>query len=144
MTRTATFVGDRRMMPDLPPATPDAPRPRLLLVDDNGEGRRALARLMGLYGYEVTAVPDGASALRALEESPPPDVVLTDLLLPDIDGREVARAAHALLPTPTVVMITGWDFGPEIPDQATWGIDHVFLKPLNVSQLVSTLATTSA
>ena len=140
MTRTALLAGDRPAMPDSPTETPRSPaRRRLLLVDDNAEGRRALARLLGFHGFDVTAVGDGASALHALRQSPPPEIVLTDLLLPDLDGREVALLAHALDPVPTVVMITGWDFGPEVPDPATSGIDHIFLKPLNVAELVATL-----
>ena len=52
--------------------SPSRPRRRLLLVDDNAEGRRALARLLELYGFEVTAVGDGASALAALRSGPAP------------------------------------------------------------------------
>ena len=115
------------------------PRRRLLLVDDNAEGRRASARLLEMYGFEVTAAGDGTSAVQALHQSPPPEIVLTDLLLPDVDGREVARQAHDLVPRPIVIMITGWDFGPEVPDSTQWGVDHIFLKPLNVAELVAAL-----
>lgn len=128
-------------MPESQSGTTRSSRRRLLLVDDNDEGRRALARLLDLYGFEVTTAIDGTSAIRALQLAPPPDVVLTDLLLPDLDGREVARLAHSLKPTPVIVMITGWDFGQDIPDREKWGIDFVFLKPLNVAELVSTLLT---
>jgi len=132
-------------MPDSTPGTTSKPQPvrprrRILLVDDNAEGRRALARLLEFYNFDVTTAADGTSALKAMHESPPPDVVLTDLLLPDIDGREVARQANTISPKPTVVMITGWDFGSEVPDKAGWGVDYVFLKPLNVSELVAQLA----
>jgi len=121
------------------PSSKPAPRTkrRLLLVDDNSEGRRALARLLELYGFEVTAVADGASAVEAMRRSPPPDVVLTDLILPDIDGREVARFAHNLSPAPAVVMITGWDFGNDLREDPGPGVDFVFLKPLNVNDLVA-------
>jgi two-component system OmpR family response regulator len=112
-----------------------------LLVDDNAEGRRALARLLEMYGFEVTSAGDGNSAVEALHRSPAPEVVLTDLLLPDIDGREIARQAHALSPRPIVIMITGWDFGPDLPDGHQWGVDHIFLKPLNVAELVAALET---
>ena len=79
--------------PDLAPSQPSANsvRRRLLLVDDNLEGRGALARLMEFHDFEVISVSDGASAIKALNEGPKPDVVLTDYILPDIDGREVAR-----------------------------------------------------
>ena len=115
------------------------PRKRLLLVDDNAEGRRALARLLELHGYEVTAVGDGASAVEVLNGFPPPDIVLTDLFLPDSDGRDVAKEARSLNPPPTVVLITGWDFDAEGLTAQAAGVDFMFLKPLNVADLVSKL-----
>ncbi len=127
--------------PSNSPSVPGPERQRLLLVDDNTEGRRALTRLLEFYNFDVTAVGDGQEALRVLASVPPPDVVLTDYLLPDLDGREVARQAHALDPQPVVVLITGWDFGQEPPDCVQWGIDHIVLKPVNVANLVSKIAT---
>lgn len=123
--------------PSLKPAS--RPRRRLLLVDDNAEGRRALARLLELYGYEVTAVADGASALEILGRSPPPDVLLTDLFLPDLDGRDIARQARVIAPATTIVMITGWDFGTDAPSCEDAGVDLLFLKPVNVTDLVTKL-----
>ena len=115
------------------------PRRRLLLVDDNAEGRRALARLLELYGYEVTAVADGASALEILRRTPPPDVLLTDLFLPDLDGRDIARQSRVIAPATTIVMITGWDFGTDAPSCEDAGVDLLFLKPVNVTELVTKL-----
>lgn len=120
-----------------PSKPPSKAKRRLLLVDDNAEGRRALARLLELYGFEVTAVGDGSSAVAALRNSTPPDIVLTDLMLPDVDGREVARIAGTVSPVPMVVMITGWDFGADLAEQPGEGIDLVYLKPLNVGELVA-------
>lgn len=112
---------------------------RVLLVDDNEEGRTALARLLEYYGFEVRSVGDGASALDALKTEPPPDVLLTDLLLPDLDGREIARAALDLEPPPVIALITGWSFDDEEPDPGRWGIQYVFHKPLNARDLVEVL-----
>ncbi len=117
------------------------PRRRILLVDDNVEGCRALARLLEFYDFEVITAGNGTAALQILRSGPTPDVVLTDMILPDLDGREISREAHALQPTPLVVMITGWDFGSEPLDHKLWGIDHVYLKPLDVSSLVTLLKT---
>ena len=113
---------------------------QLLLVDDNLEGRRALARLMEFYGFAVTAVGNAAEALAILAQSPPPDVLMTDLLLPDMDGREIARVADRTVPRPLVIVITGWDFGQDPDERAQWGIDHVFYKPINMAELVATVS----
>jgi two-component system, OmpR family, KDP operon response regulator KdpE len=115
-------------------------RLRILLVDDNAPGRRALAKVLEAKGFDVTAVADGTSALADMRQSPVPDFVLTDLLLPDIDGREVARAACALVPRPFVALITGWSIEPDLQDPARWDVDHVFLKPLRIDDLLAKLA----
>ena len=82
---------------------------------------------------------DGTSALEALRQAPPPDFVLTDLLLPDLDGREVAREARGSSPAPTIALITGWVGRPRPGRERAWGVDYVFLKPLNVRELLELL-----
>ena len=57
-----------------------------------------MARFLEAEGYAVTLAFDGTTALEALESGPPPDFVLTDLRLPDLDGRELARSARQLVP----------------------------------------------
>ena len=112
---------------------------RILLVDDNEASQRGLARFLEAEGYAVTLAFDGASALEALEAGPPPDFVLTDLRLPDLDGREVAQSARRLVPPPRVALITGWDLDPELEATDSWGIDWYFQKPVNVRELLEKL-----
>jgi two-component system, cell cycle response regulator CpdR len=114
-------------------------RPRVLLVEDNDAAGKGLSKILSALGYEVAVVFDGASALEALRQLPPPDFLLTDLRLPDLDGREVALAASRLAPSPHVALITGWDLDHDLLEIASWGIDWVFTKPLNVQELVSKL-----
>lgn len=121
---------------NFPPAGTDR---RILLVDDNAPARNALARILTREGYEITSVSDGRSALAALKEAPPPSVVLTDLILPDIDGRELARHASQLVPRPFVILLTGWSHEIEGNDLMSWGIDLMFLKPLDLKGLLRTL-----
>ena len=113
------------------------PRPRVLLVDDHDVGRKSLAKLLEALGYDVTAVNDGTSALEAMKTSTKPDYVLTDVRLPDFDGREIVHVARKIVPLPRIALITGWDVEPDEP--ARLGIDWVFLKPLNVQELVAKL-----
>jgi two-component system cell cycle response regulator CpdR len=121
-----------------PGTTGDIPH-RILLVEDNDMACRTLARLLEAWGFQVTMTHDGTSALRALDSDPPPDFVLTDLSLPDLDGREVARHAHGLQPTPRIALITGWDLDSELADYRSWGIDWIFPKPLDTYELISRL-----
>lgn len=114
-------------------------RPRILLVEDNDAASKGLSRLLMAWGYDVTVVIDGTSALDTLRAGPPPDFLLTDLRLPDLDGREVARFASQLAPRPRVALITGWDIDSHLRDHGTWGIDWVIPKPVNVYDLISKL-----
>jgi len=116
---------------------PTPRRPRVLIVDDHEAGRKSLARLLFALGYDTTEVKDGESAIREMERNASFDYVLTDLRLPDLDGREVVQAAHRLLDDAKIGLITGWDVEPDEPDRL--GIDWVFLKPLDVQWIVSKL-----
>jgi DNA-binding response OmpR family regulator len=127
-------------MNTLPTGVPDpAPRPRILLVEDNEAASKGLARLLEAWGFDVTIRRDGASGLEALETAPPPDFLLTDLQLPDLDGRELALRARALDPRPRVALITGWDLDSEESSFEPWGIDWVFPKPLDTRRLLARL-----
>ena len=124
-------------MSHLPTPDPAPGRPSILLVDDHAAGRVALARMLTAHGFAVTDVEDGTSAFASLKDGPPPDFLLTDLRLPDFDGREVISAARLLNPTPRIALMTGWDVEPDERDRL--GIDWVFLKPLDVGLIVSKL-----
>jgi DNA-binding response OmpR family regulator len=125
-------------MPDLDAGVcSDRPFRRVLIVDDNVGERTALARLLELKGYQVRTVGDGASALSAFQSDRPFNIVLTDLRLPDLDGREVALRAGELKPRPLVALMTGWDVDPDSQDLFKWRIDQVFIKPIDTDDLIS-------
>ncbi|MDR3632466.1 MAG: response regulator [Isosphaeraceae bacterium] len=124
--------------PDAGPPV-EARRRRVLLVEDDSAAGRGLSRLLEAQGFAVTVVSDGSSALAILRDDPSPDFLLTDLQLPDLDGREVARFARGLVPAPRVALITGWDLDLSSDQCAQLGIDWVLLKPLYVPDLVALL-----
>jgi DNA-binding NarL/FixJ family response regulator len=79
---------------------------RVLVVDDHPSFRRVVGRLLVAGGYEVVgSVDDGA---RAIDEAVRlrPDIVLLDVLLPDIDGFEVARRLSVIESPPVVVLVS--------------------------------------
>jgi two-component system cell cycle response regulator CpdR len=115
-------------------------RSRVLLVEDDEAACKGMARLLQARGFEVVAVHNGEAALQALGAAPPPDILLTDMQLPDMDGREVARHARTLSPAPWVVLITGWDIESERDDTASWGINRVLRKPVDLRELVAALS----
>lgn len=127
----------------MPAANPPAPPPRrVVLVDDNAPARLALGRLLESMGYEVASFGDGTSALDYLRAGPPPDALLVDLVLPDLDGRDVAREVRALAPSTLILLITGWTVNSDPIDLARWGIDRVFPKPVDTVLLLQTFANT--
>jgi CheY-like chemotaxis protein len=111
----------------------------VLIIDDNAPSRRALAKVLASSGYHVQEAATGAAALEALAQDPPADFVLTDLMLPDLDGREVALAASKLPNRPFVALITGWTIEADLEDPSRWGVDHVFQKPLQADELLAKL-----
>jgi CheY-like chemotaxis protein len=67
----------------------------VLVVDDISESRRQLCALVAELGHEAVGADSGAAALRLVEERRP-DVILLDLLMPEVDGFEVTRRLRAL------------------------------------------------
>ncbi len=114
-----------------------SPRPRILLVDDHEAGRKALSRLLGALGFEVAEAGDGDTALGMLAAPGRFDFVLTDVRLPDIDGREIVQVARRLMPPPRIALMTGWDVDDD--EKERLGIEWIFLKPLDIADIVAKL-----
>jgi CheY-like chemotaxis protein len=119
------------------PARPDARRPRVLVVEDHVASCRSLAKLLDAMGYDVTAVHDGRSAIEAIQAPSTLDYVLTDVQLPDLDGRDVIEAARRLRPGARFALMTGWDFEPD--ELARLGVEWVFAKPVEIGEIVAKL-----
>lgn len=107
---------------------------RVLVVDDDASTRSGLSRLLALEGYTVDTVPNGAAAL-ALVAVHPPDVVLTDLMMPGMDGIALLVALHKQHPGLPVIVATGaWDL--EAAVRAVRAGAHDYLaKPVDFAAL---------
>ena len=109
--------------------------PRILLAEDDESLRGFLARALERAGYEVTACADGEEAVAVLEEDW--DLLLTDIVMPGMDGIEVARQAAALHPALRIMFITGFAAvalaaGSQAPAGA-----KVLSKPIHLREIVS-------
>jgi len=78
---------------------------KILVVDDDPEVRMATRDFLSSKGYEVVAAEGGREALRLIDDSPP-DVVLLDVAMPDMDGMETLRRIVAAHPAMPVIMVT--------------------------------------
>jgi two-component system phosphate regulon response regulator PhoB len=110
---------------------------RVLVIEDEADLRALLSYNLEAWGYQVRAVDAGKAGLRLLEEFNP-DLVLLDLMLPDISGIEVCRRirARADVPAPIIFMLTAR--GDEIDRVAGFevGADDYLVKPFSVRELM--------
>lgn len=116
--------------------------PRILVVDDQPESIRLLHAVLSPRGYSVDSVSSGAEALERLAAEPAPDLVLLDVVMPEIDGYEVCRRIRAtpateLLP---VVMITA-SSGEEKLRALEAGADDFVMKPFDQAELLARVSS---
>lgn len=92
-----------------PPSQPDA-RPTVLVVEDEDALRAGIRRLLEDEGYRVLEAANGATALRLLEEPAAQSIglVLTDLRMPVMDGRQLAAALARRRPSLPIVFMSGF------------------------------------
>lgn len=114
---------------------------RILLVEDNADGRRSMEMLLKLLGHEIITAEDGASGIAAALAAAP-DVALIDIGLPDMEGYEVASRLKSALGSRTVlVALTGFS-QPEDRERAmTAGFDSHLTKPVDLRTLQELLAS---
>ena len=113
---------------------------RILVVEDNDDGREMLTTLLEISGYEVEAVGDGQQALVAAEQFRP-DIVLLDLGLPLMDGYEVCRRLRGMpAGSAAIIALTGWGAERDRQRTAEAGFDAHLTKPVEPSVLQECLA----
>jgi two-component system KDP operon response regulator KdpE len=112
-------------------------RPRILVVDDEPQIHRFLQPALDAAGYEPVRADDGTSALREIARKPPEAVVL-DLGLPDIDGKEVLAKARAFYDGP-IIVLSARDRENEKIDALDLGADDYVEKPFGVGELLARL-----
>jgi DNA-binding response OmpR family regulator len=105
----------------------------VLLIEDDPTIRQGLVRALGEHGHAVTTAPTGADGLR-LALADRPDLVVLDLGLPDLDGREVLTMLRAVSNIP-VIVATARDAEQEIVAALESGADDYLVKPFGGTQL---------
>ncbi|HEY3905401.1 MAG TPA: response regulator transcription factor [Streptosporangiaceae bacterium] len=106
---------------------------QLLVVEDDAAIRSALSRALTERGHAVSSVPTAMQALRVVLDCPP-DLVILDLGLPDLDGYEVLRMLRAISKIP-VVITTARDDEADIIRALDAGADDYVVKPFGVGQI---------
>jgi two-component system NtrC family response regulator/two-component system response regulator HydG len=109
-------------------------RGKILIADDEATARESLAKILAEDGYEVYTAPDGQEALRiAAEESP--DIVLTDLRMPAMDGNELLQRLRKAYPDVGVVIMTAFGTIRSAVEALREGAEDYLTKPIDVEEL---------
>jgi CheY-like chemotaxis protein len=116
-------------------------RPRILWADDNADMRGYVGRLLAEH-YDVTAVGDGTAALAAARAAPP-DLVLSDIMMPGLDGFELLRELRAEERTRSVpVILLSARAGEESAVEGLHaGADDYLVKPFSARELLARVQT---
>jgi two-component system, OmpR family, KDP operon response regulator KdpE len=109
----------------------------VLVVEDDRALRQALAINLRARQYDVTAVDDGTAALAAAA-SHPPDVVILDLGLPDMDGNEVIQGLRGWSQAPIIVLSARTTQGDKVVALDV-GADDYMTKPFGMDELLARL-----
>jgi two-component system KDP operon response regulator KdpE len=109
---------------------------RILVCDDEPSVLRALSVALESHGYAVTAAASGEQAV-AQAASEPPDVVLLDLGLPGIDGRETIRRLRAFLRETPIIVLSAWDEDQTKVEALDLGADDYVEKPFALPELLA-------
>ncbi|HEY9236686.1 MULTISPECIES: cell cycle two-component system response regulator CpdR [Phenylobacterium] len=109
--------------------------PRILLAEDDDSLRGFLTRALERAGYEVTSCADGDEAAAALDESW--DLLLTDIVMPGMDGIEVARLAAEKHPGLRIMFITGFAAVALAAGESAPAGAKVLSKPIHLREIVS-------
>jgi two-component system KDP operon response regulator KdpE len=110
-------------------------RPRVLLVDDEASIQRAVGPLLKARGYELDVAGTGAEALRAFADRPP-DLIILDLGLPDMEGTEVCRRIRAESAVPIVVLSARGAESDKV-NALDLGADDYVTKPFGPEELLA-------
>jgi two-component system cell cycle response regulator CpdR len=108
---------------------------RILLAEDDDVMREYLARALTRSGYSVEAVDRGTAALARIQAGEDFDLLLTDIVMPEMDGIELAQKAQIAVPGIRVMFITGFS---AVTLRAGQALPHakVLSKPFHLRDLV--------
>jgi len=115
-------------------------KPRFLVVDDEDEVRTLLKEYLSSLGLEVTEAREGETALQLFQEKGPFEVVITDLVMPGLDGLSLIRRIKEMEPETMILAMTGYarDYG--YVEVVLVGADDLIQKPFSFEELEARLA----
>jgi DNA-binding response OmpR family regulator len=110
---------------------------RILLIEDHAETAAAMIRLLTISGHDVSAAETGDSALN-LAGQRPFDLLLIDLGLPDLDGRDLLPRLREVSAAPAIAL-TGYDIEADVDSCAVAGFAGRLVKPISFGSLLASV-----
>ncbi|HWN07926.1 MAG TPA: response regulator transcription factor [Pyrinomonadaceae bacterium] len=110
-------------------------KPRILVVDDEPQLTRVLRTGLSSHGYEVRVAADGVSALETFGDWHP-DLVVTDLAMPQMDGLELCRSLRAISSVPILVLSARGEEKTKV-EALDLGADDYVTKPFGIEELLA-------
>src|ERR1700704_5912701 len=117
-------------------STDDRPARRILVVEDDPVQAEFLAQVLRLEGYDVVVARTGSEALAQANVSPPPDLFLVDMVLPDLNGTELVRRVRAASNVPMILVTSK----RQVTDRVVGldaGADDFIPKPFEPAELLA-------
>lgn len=109
----------------------------ILLIDDDHQVRAAFRTVLERAGYHVVEARNGREGLRLFRQIPSPAVVITDVLMPDMDGLEVTQTVHREAPGVPIIALTGGTADRDFLDAAKLlGACRLLHKPVTGAEIL--------
>ena len=110
----------------------------ILVVDDNPDSITILQSILETRGYGVLVANSGMEALRLVQATPQPDLVLLDVMMPEMNGLEVLqklKETHGTAGIP-VILVTAKTHDDDVLSGYQYGADYYITKPFTAKQLL--------
>jgi DNA-binding NtrC family response regulator len=118
------------------PLRSEGTKGKILIVDDEANARSALAELLDDAGYSVSTAADGRTALLQVEQADP-DVVLTDLKMPGMDGLALIEQGRPIAPHATFIVMTAFATIDTAVQAIKLGAESYLTKPLELDAVIA-------
>lgn len=114
-------------------------RGTILVVDDEEDLRRLLTESLAREGFQVAAARSGREALVLVEQAPP-DLIILDLVMPEMDGIETLRRIRERGVTAKVVVLTAYGTAQQVREAMALDVREFIGKPFDVDRLIRIVA----
>ena len=143
-TLRLTFAATTVLTGQAAEAPQTAPSRRILIVDDDPLLLDSLRAILESDGHRISVADGGQAGIdqffAAHSAREPFDLVITDLGMPNVDGRTVAAAVKSLAPAPPVILLTGWGHRLRAEREVPEHVDRMLGKPPRLVELRAALA----